>query len=356
MEIATVPRLLTRSTLTAALLVLLIGCTQQGDHGAAAAAPQADAAAESASAPTVGMAPVPRAVMPTEKEAAAPASVQQAGVDADQLASSANTASDPERRFIRTASAQFQVKDVYAATLAIEDAVAAAHGFVVRNTISTSPQGIIRRPIGNAQMLVLSEIVTRGSLVVRVPSDRTQDFLRSIARQMQFLDQREFEATDAQFDLLRQSLAAARAQDLQQEVQQAAQGPARTTDRVDAAQARAELLAARDEAAVAQRELQDRIAFSTLTLNLEQPVQVREQTVPDTEAILRARGPGFWLRLSESLRAGWQGLLAVVVALAAVWPLWLALALAGWGLRWLLRVRRNRQAKSAELRAPGQSG
>lgn len=334
---------------SAALLVVLIGCARQGDQGATAVA-------ESAAAPAADMAASPRAASPSAKEAAVPAPVQQAGVTADQLASSANTASAPERRFIRTANARFQVKDVYAATLAIEDAVAAAQGFVVKNEISSSPHGTIRRPIGNAQMLVLSEMVTQGSLVVRVPSERTQDFLRSIARQMQFLDQREFEATDAQFDLLRQALAADRAQALQQEVQQAAQQPARTTDRVDAAQARAELLAARDEAAVARRELEDRIAFSTLTLTLEQPVQVREQTVPDTEAILRARGPGFFLRLGESLRAGWQGLLTVVVALAAVWPLWLVLGLAGWGLRWLLRARRNRQAKAAELQVPGRPG
>ncbi len=330
-------------SLSAAVLVLLIGCSRQGDQGIAAAAPQAVPVADSAVLPVAGNAPAAASGLPAAKAAPPPEAVQQAGVASDQLASSVNVANEPDRRFIRTASAQFQVKDVYAATLAIEDAVAAAQGFVVRNTISSSVQGSRRRSIGNDQMLVLSEIVTSGALVVRVPSARTQEFLRGIARQMQFLDQREFAAADAQFDLLRQALASARAQEVQRQVQMAAQQPGRTGDRVDAAQARVDLLATRDEATVARRELEDRIAFSTLTLNLQQPMQVREQTVPDTDAILRARGPGFFQRLGEALREGWSGLLTVVIGLAALWPLWLLSGLAVWAVRWLRRwLRRGR--------------
>ena len=59
--------------------------------------------------------------------------LQGPGVDPSQVASDVATQVDPQRRFIRTAQAQFQVKDVYRTALAIEDEVASQGGFVVDN-------------------------------------------------------------------------------------------------------------------------------------------------------------------------------------------------------------------------------
>ena len=308
------PRLLLAAAVLAALLA---GCARSNQETASAAA---DMAMEAPSAEAAG-APMP--AMAREPDA-----VQALGVDPDQLASSttASAATDPKRRFVRTAEATFQVQDVYAATLAIEDAVAAEGGFVARNSIATQTIRQIERPVGDGKLLRLSEVVPGGTLVVRVPSDRTQAFLRVIARQMTFLDARDFEANDVQFDLLRRELAYRRAQELQQDIRTAGTRPGRTGEKLDAVQAREQMLAARDDAEVARSELEDRIAFSTLTLALGQPAQVREQRVPDTEAILRERGPGFFSELGEAMRLGWRGLLAALVLAAQLWPLWLVVA------------------------------
>lgn len=327
-----------RVFLAALLLTLLVACSKSEQSESSAAA---DASMETASAPA-SAASASELSKPESGDSAH--DVQREGVDAGQLASTANTVTDPRRRFVRTAQADFQVKDVYASTLAIEDAVAAEGGFVVRNTISTSEYGRIQRPIGNGKLLQLSQVATQGSLVIRVPSERTQAFLRVIAKQMQFLDTRTFEASDVQFDLLRQQLAYARAQTLQQDIRDAGAQPARTGEKIDAVQAREQMLAARDEATVSRRELEDRIAFSTLTLTLKQPAQVREQTVPDTEAILRERGPGFFAAVVEGLSAGWRGLLALIVAAIHVWPLWLMLVAGGW---LVIRIRRGRTGRAA---------
>lgn len=331
------PRLLFATTLFA----LLAACARQEQAEMSAA----DSGAEAMSAE---VAPLP-AMAPADGADAAGAAVLRAGeVDPGQLASRAIAVTDPQRRFVRTAEATFQVKDVYASTLAIEDAVAAEGGFVVSNAISTQTLSERQRAIGEARLLRLFEVATQGNLVVRVPSERTQAFLRTVAKQMQFLDARQFEASDVQFDLLRRQLAQARAQELQRDVRDAGAQPAKTGEKIDAVRAREELLAARDEAAVAQRELEDRIAFSTLTLTLRQPAQVREQIVPDTGAILRERGPGFLSQVREGLRTGWRALLATVVAGVQLWPLWLVAAAAWWLLR---RLRRRLPlAKAAQVR------
>lgn len=330
------PRLL----VAVALLTMLVGCTRQPStaEAPAQAASSMDGMMATRAEAAAG-APAPALAEKMQDDA-----VQRPGVDAAQVASSAVTATDPRRRFVRTAQATFQVKDVYAATLAIEDAVAAEGGFVVRNAVTASEQGRIERPVGDGKLLQLTQVAIAGELVVRVPSERTQGFLRTIARQMQFLDARAFEANDVQFDLLRRELAYRRAQELQRDIRDAGERPGRSGEKIDAVQAREAMLAARDEAMVAQRELEDRIAFGTLTLQLRQPLQVREQFVPDTEAIVRERGPGFFARVAEALASGWRGLQQVAIVAVSLWPLWLAVVVALALVRGAMRWRRARPA------------
>ncbi|UUZ55283.1 DUF4349 domain-containing protein [Massilia sp. H-1] len=101
---------------------------------------------------------------------------------AQQMASSAATYVDSQRKFIRTASARFLVKDVYVAALGIEDTVAGHGGFVVKNDINASTEATQSHPIGDGKLLELSEYNVQGQLTVRVPSAKTQEFLRAIVR------------------------------------------------------------------------------------------------------------------------------------------------------------------------------
>ena len=333
--------------LALAVLVGMAGCARQHEAGGEM----------SAAAPAEAVADLPMAAPPAAEAAkAADAGVLGAGVDAgSMLASRTGASDDPRRRFVRTAQATFQVKDVYASALAIEDVAAAEGGFVTRNAIGTQQVRELERPVGDGKLLRLSEVVTEGSLEVRVPGDRAQGFLRKIASQMQFLDARTYEARDVQFDLLRQQLAWQRSQDVQRDIAATGAQPGRTGDKVDAAQARGEQLAVRDEAVVAQRELEDRIAYATLTLTLRQPAQVREQVVPDTAAILRERGPGFFAQAGEAIASGWRGLLAAAVLAVGLWPLWLGAAAAWFAATRLRRWRRARRPQEPPPVA-GESG
>ena len=308
---------------------LVVGCARQesaADAEASAGAPAAEsAAADAARQPS---APEPDA-----------AAVSDATPTVTQVMSSAATYTDAQRKFIRTARAEFQVKDVYRSALAIEDAVAANGGFVVRNDANTQVGSVQRRPRGDGKLLELAEYTVRGTLVVRVPSERTQPFLRSIVTQMEFLDARSFEARDAQFDLLRQQLAWRRNQDAQQDIGTAIEGGGKLGQKTDAIAARSDTAAARDEALIAQQQFEDRVAFSTIELSLHQSPRIRQTELVDTEAVFAQNGPGFFARLASALRAGWYGLLDTLLALLHVWPLWLALGAGAWAWRRLRRPR-----------------
>lgn len=318
-----------------ALSILIVACSKR-EMAEVDATAAAESSAEAAAAPMMAEAAsddfAAAAAPQTSMEAPA---MQGPGVDPSQMASDVASQVDPQRRFIRTAQAQFQVMDVYRTALAVEDEVAAQGGFVVGNEITSQVQRVLSRPLGQGKRLELTEYTLQGELTVRVPSERTQAFLRAVAAQMAFLDRRSFSARDAQFDLLRQQLARQRAQDEQRELGEAVQAGGKLGDRTDAIQSRGAARASRDEALIAQKEFEDRVAFSTITLSLHQDAQVRRAERVDVDAVFRDNGPGFFNRLRDALAIGWRGGLEVVVALAALWPLWLCvLALwLGWR-RW----------------------
>ncbi|MDR7192072.1 DUF4349 domain-containing protein [Luteimonas terrae] len=310
---------------TCVLMMLMSGCAKQSDGAAemasvAAETPQADAA--------------------SAEDAAAAGTPVDAST---QMASGAMTQEVPGRRFVRTADVRFSVDDVYRSVLAIEDLAAGQGGFVVSNRIRSDTQNVQRHSIGDGQLLELTEYRTQGELIVRVSSDRAQAFLRELAKQMTFLDSRDFEARDVQFDLLRQQLAHARSEELQQSLAQAVRDEDRLDRKGEAFAARAQALAARDDARVAQREVEDRIAFATLSLSLYQPAQVRRSKRADPDAAFAQHRPGFFVRIGQALRGGWQGALDLTVALVAIWPLWVFVIAAVLSARAWMRLRTRKQ-------------
>lgn len=304
-----------------AFSILIVACSKR-EMAEADATAAAESSADAGVAIMAEAASDNAAAAAPQKSVEAPA-MQGPGVDPSQMASEVASQVDPQRRFIRTAQAQFQVVDVYRTALAIEDEVAAQGGFVVDNEIASQVQRVLSRPLGQGKRLELAEYTLHGELTVRVPSERTQAFLRAVAAQMEFLDRRSFSARDAQFDLLRQQLARQRAQDEQRELADAVQAGGKLGDKTDAIQSRGTARASRDEALIAQKEFEDRVAFSTITLSLRQDAQVRRAERVDVDAVFRDNGPGFFSRVGEALQAGWRGCLELVIALMTVWPLWL---------------------------------
>lgn len=339
---------------SAVLVAALAACGRQESAAESAAAfkgvaeevAAADAAAPASAPP---MAPGGMADRKQMREAAPQADgtivdralVGSVQVDPAQLTSIATSQVDPSRRFIRTARASFRVKEVYAAAMAIEDAVAGQGGFVLRNDIQAQTLRAVSHPVGDGKRLQLTEYTMRASLVVRVPSDRTQAFLREIAPQMAFLDQRSMEAVDAQFQILRQQLAWQREQQTQQALGDAVSAGDRLDRKAEVIAAQGSAKLQRDEALIQRREFEDRVAFSTIELSLYQSPRVERNESVDTDAMFDSHRPSFFVRLGEALRTGWYAVLDVFVALMHAWPLWLLAGLGLWGLLTWTRSRRR---------------
>lgn len=296
---------------------------------ASACSRQQQSASDAPSATEAGVTPTGGGADGMRNEPASAPATTSTGVDAgsrptaDNVASSAAIYNDVPRKFIRTAQAEFRVNDVYKASLAIEDVVAAQGGFVAKNQITTQTLGSQTRPASNGKLVELTEYTVRGELTVRVPGNSAQTFLRAIVGQMEFLDQRNFEATDAQFALLRQQLDYQRNQEAQQQLGQIVEEEGKIGQKAEAVTARTGSKASRDEALIAQKEFEDKIAFSTINLSMYQSSRIRKAERTDVEAVFQQNSPGFFVRLGKALAVGWYGILDALVALMALWPLWL---------------------------------
>ena len=322
------------------LIVLLAACKKEEMVPAAAPAPEAKLMSNVAAPPPP---PAPQG----EPPAAAADMAVTAATKTQQMGSSAATYTDSERKFIRTAQARFSVKDVYIAALGIEDTVGGHGGFVVKNDITAESVSVQRHPIGDGKLMELNEYTVQGHLIVRVPSARTQEFLRAIVGHIVFLDQRNFAALDAQFDLLRRQLDAMRNQETQNDLGQAVKDGGKLVHKTDAIAARNDVKAARDAALIEKKEFEDQVAFSTIELKLYQPAKVLQSERVDVSSVFRQSRPGFFSRLGENLRGGWDGLLDFLIGLAGIWPVLVFVGVIG-ALLW--RVKRRRQAR-AELKA-----
>lgn len=338
MELNTV----TRAAGCMTLIVALAACAKKEETSAAA--PHMDKMAESV-APEArrGIAAPPPPPSEAAPQAAADTAVT-AATPSQQMGSSAATYTDGERKFIRTANARFRVKDVYVAALGIEDTVATHGGFVVKNGINAETVSTQHHPIGDGKLMELTEYKVQGHLIIRVPSAKTQEFLRAIVGHVVFLDQRNFSARDAQFDLLRQQLDMIRNQETQNDLGQAVRDGGRLIQKTDAIAVRNDIKAARDAAHIAKKEFEDQVAFSTIELTLYQPSKVLQTERVDVSSMYRQFRPGFFSRMGEQLRGGWEGLINVVLGLVGIWPVLLIGALL---VPVLLRVSGRRRKAAA---------
>jgi hypothetical protein len=340
-----------RPLLFVALLVALTACGQKE------ASPAADQLAPSnAASPAAVRAAAPPPQARAEEMKASKPSVAEPNGDvttastAAQLTSSSTTYSDGERKFIRTGNASFLVKDVYQSALAIEDAAASLGGFVTRNDIGAEVRQTQHHPGHDGSVIELAEYEVRGQLEIRVPSQKTQAFLRAIVGQIVFLDKRSFTARDAQFDLLRQQLEAQRNQETQLDLQQLGHEGGKVTQKAEIIETRNQTKADRDNARVAQKEFEDQIAFSTVSLTIYQQSAIRTSEKQDIDQVFRQNRPSIFVRLADALRAGWDHLIDTAVWFVEDWPYWLIAVAVIAGVHRL--NKRRMQTKAAEHPQP----
>jgi hypothetical protein len=243
--------------------------------------------------------------------------------------SAARTTGDTLRRFIRSADLKFRVKDVVQATYAIEDITVGFGGHVEHTQLNSRVDQRFTTPISSDSLLETTKFTVMNTATLRVPVEKLDTMLKSLARFVDFLDHRTVKADDVRLLLLSNRMAVQRIDRSQQRMTDAVDEQGKKLRETTVAEDRLlERQAQADAVKLSSLGLEDKIAFSTITLHLYQRQDIRYDVLANERNVDQYR-PGFFSELGSALGVGWQILVSLVLFLARSWSVLLLIAVLG---------------------------
>lgn len=116
---------------------------------------------------------------------------------------------------------RFKVKNVAKSTYAIENTVARFGGFVSSTELRSNIINTSTAKKSNDSLVETTRFVVENNMIIRVPNTLLDTTLKTIARQIDYLDYRIIKADDVSLKLLSNDLSQKRNQDNQKRVEDA---------------------------------------------------------------------------------------------------------------------------------------
>lgn len=237
-----------------------------------------------------------------------------------------------KRKFVRTADIQFKVKDVAKSTSLVEDVVSEAGGFVVSTDLKSEIESVKETKKSEDSIVKTTQFTVHNDMVIRVPNSNLDAALRTISKEVGFLDYRIIKAEDVNLQLKSDELTRKRLAHHQERLASGIDAKGNKLSQIAAAEN--DLLAkqeSRDNATLHTLDLEDRIAYSTVALKLYQDKSVRRETLENPE-YAGFRTP-FTTKVADSLKTGWYILEGILTFLLNFWPFLIVGLLAYFGFK-----------------------
>lgn len=247
--------------------------------------------------------------------------VDTAAIDSQEMISSSAAKEDPksERKFIRTADIKFKVKDVTKSTYFIEDATAKFGGFVTFTDLKSEIIEKNETKVSQDSTLITTKYAVTNDITIRVPNTRLDTILKTIAKQIDFLDYRIIKADDVSLKLLSNQLTQKRGENSEKRLEKAIDSKGKKLDNV--IEAEEKLDTKRENQDIAKLEnlsLKDQVNFSTISLSIYQNQSVRQEMTPNEKSI-NAYRPNIGLQIWDSIKTGWFMLEAIIAFVFQLW-------------------------------------
>lgn len=246
---------------------------------------------------------------------------------ADVVATSADSSSSSAavekegspRKFIRTADLKFKVKNVTQSTYAIENITNKFDGFVTYTNLQSNIIDKFETKISQDSTLETTRYNVENNITIRVPNKRLDTVIKSIAKQINFLDYRIIKADDVSLKMLSNQLSQKRSNNNEKRIEKAIETKGKKiNDIMDAETNLAGQKEQNDTAKLENLSIQDQINFSTLTIQIYQHESVKQEMNANTKDYNYYK-PNIGIRILDSLKTGWYVLLDVIVFLFEIW-------------------------------------
>lgn len=225
------------------------------------------------------------------------------------------------RKFIRTADARFKVKDVAQSTYKIENLTKNFGGFVTLSELRSTILENDETQVSQDSLLKTTRYEVKNTIALRVPNVKLDTLLRSLAKEVQFLDYRIIKADDVNLQLLTNELSQKRNATTSKRLETAIDKKGNKLKEINESE---ENLAAKkensDTSYINNLSLKDQVNFSTVTLELYQNEQLKYELVAN-EKNVNAYRPNLGLQVWESIKTGWFIFEGIVAFLVQLWPI-----------------------------------
>ena len=224
------------------------------------------------------------------------------------------------RKFVRTADVKFKVKNVAKSTYAIEDATTKFGGFVTYTNLQSNIHSEDRTKVSQDSTLVTTKYKVDNNITIRVPNTKMDTVIKTIAKQIHFLDYRIIKADDVSLQMLSNELAQKRSNSSEKRLANAIDSKGKKLNQIVDAEATLDVKKEQNDASKLQNlSLQDQVNFSTLTLNIYQDESIKQEMIANEKSI-NAYRPNIGLQIWDSIKTGWFILEHIVSFVVVLWP------------------------------------
>jgi hypothetical protein len=224
------------------------------------------------------------------------------------------------RKFVRTADVKFKVKNVAKSTYAIEDATTKFGGFVTYTNLQSNIHSEDRTKVSQDSTLVTTKYKVDNNITIRVPNTKMDTVIKTIAKQIHFLDYRIIKANDVSLQMISNELAQKRSNSSEKRLENAIDSKGNKLNQVVKAEENLDAKKEQNDASKLQNlSLQDQVNFSTLTLNIYQDESIKQEMVANEKSI-NAYRPNIGLQIWDSIKTGWFMLEHIISFVVVLWP------------------------------------
>ncbi|MGL2964437.1 DUF4349 domain-containing protein [Flavobacterium sp. RSB2_4_14] len=228
---------------------------------------------------------------------------------------------ESHRKFVRTADLKFKVKNVTKSTYAIENIVAKHGGFITFTDLKSNINNHDETQVSQDSILETTHYTVDNTITLRVPNIQLDTVLKSMAKEIDFLDSRLIKADDVALQLLSNKLAQKRLNNHQKRLEKDIDSKGKKLKEIN--EAENNLLdkeTENDNTVINNLSLEDQVNFSTVTLYLYQREVIKQELVANEKSINRYR-PHIGLQILDSLKTGWFILESIIAFVVQLWSI-----------------------------------
>ncbi|MDN3677609.1 DUF4349 domain-containing protein [Flavobacterium paronense] len=226
---------------------------------------------------------------------------------------------ESNRKFVRTADLKFKVKNVAKSTYAIENIVAKNGGFVTFTDLKSNINEKSETKISQDSTLETTRFTVDNTITLRVPNTQLDTVLKSMVKEVAFLDSRLIKADDVALQLLSNKMAQKRLASHQKRLEKGIDTKGKKLNDINNAEDKVLGRATENDETVLQNlSLEDQVNYSTVTLYLYQRESVLQEIVANEKSI-NAYRPHIGLQIWDSLKTGWFMFEAIIAFIVQLW-------------------------------------